>query len=296
MGTATVSVSAVTQSLCVVTVDEVTNKNVVVWEKTPGLGTKGFIIYKEILTNVYDSIGYSPYDSLSNFPDAGSDPKTKSARYKIATVDSCSNKSALGSAHKTMHLAANIGVNKERNLILESYEGFGFGQYRIWRGTSLSPIALIDSIVSTATQYSDWDTLTGIDSLFYLVEVVSPSVCTATLKLKTYNSSKSNTAAMAAPVVTNIPVQAGEFNLNAYPNPYMLKTTITYQIPVKSVVTLEIFNLLGERVKTIVNEKQVAGRYNYLFSASDEGFSEGVYMVKLVVDGNPRVIRIVKLK
>ena len=206
-----------------------------------------------------------PYDSLSNYLDLSSNPKTKSSSYRLATLDSCGNNSALGASHKTMHLTANKGINGERNLVWENYEGFSFGQYRIWRGTAANNIVLIDSVVSTTTTYSDWDTLTGVDSLFYVAEVVSPVVCTATLKIKTYNSSKSNTAATSAPV-SIVSFESGGFDLKAYPNPFRKHITITYDVPVKTNVSLEIFNLLGERVKTIVDEKQAAGRYNYVFS------------------------------
>ncbi|MBI2966631.1 MAG: PKD domain-containing protein [Bacteroidetes bacterium] len=199
----TVPVEAVTQQICIVTVDEVVKKNEIAWEKSGGLSTLGYVIYKEIMTNVYDSIGFVPYDSLSTYIDYSSDPKTKSAKYKVTTADSCGNESTPGTAHKTMHLTVSTGIipppYTERNLVWENYEGFTAPQYRIWRGIALNNIVLIDSVVSTTTTYSDYDTLAGADSLFYIVELVHPTGCTSTLKLKSYNSSKSNTASMEAP-------------------------------------------------------------------------------------------------
>ncbi|MBI2968118.1 MAG: PKD domain-containing protein [Bacteroidetes bacterium] len=194
-----VTVTAQPHSICVVTVDSATNKNLIAWEKTPGLSTSRYYIFKEIFTNVYDTIGFVPYDSISYFIDYASAPNTKSERYKIATLDSCGNFSMLSDSHRTMLLQVNLGAQDQRNLSWQNYEGFTAPQYRIWRGTTSSNIALIDSVVSTNTAYNDWDTLAGADSLFYVVEIVHPTGCTSTLKIKTYNSSKSNTASMEAP-------------------------------------------------------------------------------------------------
>ncbi|MBI2968117.1 MAG: SBBP repeat-containing protein [Bacteroidetes bacterium] len=193
------------QDICIVTVDSLTKKNLVAWEKTPGMGTQGFIVYKEIFTNVYDSIGYVPYDSLSQYVDFASDPKTKAERYKIATMDSCGNISLLSDSHRTILLTASVGVNDERNLAWNDYEGITpIMQYRIWRGTALNNITLIDSVVFGTNLYADWDTLTGVDSLYYFIELVHPTGCTSVIKLKTYNSSKSNTASMEAPDICAI--------------------------------------------------------------------------------------------
>ncbi|MBI2968123.1 MAG: PKD domain-containing protein [Bacteroidetes bacterium] len=197
--TSTINTVAVEQPICVVTVDSATKKNLIAWPKTPGLSTSRYYIFKEILTNVYDTIGFVPYDSISYFIDYASNPMSKSERYKIATLDSCGNFSMLSDSHRTMLLQVNLGAQDQRNLSWQNYEGFTAPQYNIWRGTTSSNIVLIDSVVSTNTAYNDWDTLGGADSLFYIIEIVHPTGCTSTLKLKTYNSSKSNTASMEAP-------------------------------------------------------------------------------------------------
>jgi len=56
---------------------------------------------------------------------------------------------------------------------------------------------------------------------------------------------------------TSIP---GQFELSQnFPNPFNPSTTITYQLPIASFVSLKIYNLLGREVKELVNEFQVAG-------------------------------------
>ncbi|MBI2968122.1 MAG: hypothetical protein HYY40_09960 [Bacteroidetes bacterium] len=210
-GTISVGISAVSQEICLVTVDSLTGKNLIVWEKTYGVGTDHYIIYSEDTSlGLYDSIGIVPFDSLSEFVDVGSTPKVHSDRYGIIAVDSCGNYSAMSVPHKTMHLAVVYNIDGfTRELIWEPYEGFTFGTYSIWRGVSQDSVVYVGSVVSTTTQFSDGDTVSANpgDSLYYIVSVIHPNPlgCNATLKAKKYNSSKSNTAAMEAP---SLPIAA----------------------------------------------------------------------------------------
>ncbi len=64
-----------------------------------------------------------------------------------------------------------------------------------------------------------------------------------------------------------------------YPNPFNPTTTFKYQLPVASHVKLEIFDVLGKKVATLVNEAQSAGTRRVVFNAS--GFSSGVYFYRL---------------
>jgi hypothetical protein len=64
-----------------------------------------------------------------------------------------------------------------------------------------------------------------------------------------------------------------------YPNPFNPNTLIKYSVPQDGLVTLEVFNLLGEKVATLVNGVQEAGRYEIDFNASD--LSSGIYVYSL---------------
>lgn len=71
-----------------------------------------------------------------------------------------------------------------------------------------------------------------------------------------------------------------EFALNQnYPNPFNPSTVISYSIPVSEFVTLKIYDVLGNEVKTIVNEQKEAGKYQVEFNAS--GLTNGIYLYKL---------------
>ncbi|GAB5410596.1 MAG: hypothetical protein BalsKO_29610 [Balneolaceae bacterium] len=65
-----------------------------------------------------------------------------------------------------------------------------------------------------------------------------------------------------------------------YPNPFNPSTSISYALTNSSIVTLEVFNLLGQKVRTLVNGKaQKAGNYSVQFDA--QGLSSGVYIYQL---------------
>ncbi|MEA3496301.1 MAG: T9SS type A sorting domain-containing protein, partial [Bacteroidota bacterium] len=162
--------------ICIVTVDSATKKNVVAWERPSSNIIIGYNIYKETYqANIYQLIGYRPYDSLSVFVDTNSKPRQWSSRYKITLIDTCNTESPPSPHHKTIHLLANSGTSGENNLIWSHYEGFNFSSYKIYRGTSPSNMVLLDSIPSNLNSYSDLTPPTGL--VFYQVSVIAPDTC-----------------------------------------------------------------------------------------------------------------------
>jgi glucuronoarabinoxylan endo-1,4-beta-xylanase len=64
-----------------------------------------------------------------------------------------------------------------------------------------------------------------------------------------------------------------------FPNPFNPTTTITFQIPNSSYVTLNVYDVLGREVRRLVNEELTAGAYKTTFDAT--GLASGVYVYTL---------------
>ncbi len=76
-----------------------------------------------------------------------------------------------------------------------------------------------------------------------------------------------------------------EYNLTQnYPNPFNPTTTVEYEILVRGKVSLEVYNILGVRVATLVNDVQEAGFYQVVWDGSDDNHNAvatGVYLYRV---------------
>ncbi|MCH7974781.1 MAG: T9SS type A sorting domain-containing protein, partial [Bacteroidetes bacterium] len=64
-----------------------------------------------------------------------------------------------------------------------------------------------------------------------------------------------------------------------YPNPFNPETRIDFALPEKQMISLKIYNILGELVKEIINEEREAGNYTIKFQSY--GLASGIYIYKL---------------
>ena len=79
----------------------------------------------------------------------------------------------------------------------------------------------------------------------------------------------------------NLPM---EFGTHVYPNPFNPATTIAYDLPTDSAVSIVIYDALGQEIRRLVTERKAAGRYTIQWDALDNlgrGVGSGVYIAKV---------------
>jgi hypothetical protein len=84
-----------------------------------------------------------------------------------------------------------------------------------------------------------------------------------------------------------------------YPNPFNPSTSISYEIPQTEFVTLEIYNALGEKVRTLINEVQEAGHYQVEWNAKNNSgnqLSSGIYLYRFSAGNYINVMKMVLLR
>ena len=79
-----------------------------------------------------------------------------------------------------------------------------------------------------------------------------------------------------------------------FPNPFNPATIVSYKLNQSGYVTLKVYNLVGQVVKTLVSEYQEVGTYSKQFDASV--LSAGIYLYKLQVNNFTSVKRMTLIK
>lgn len=86
-----------------------------------------------------------------------------------------------------------------------------------------------------------------------------------------------------------------EFSIGQnYPNPSNPKSTIDYQMPVKSLVNISVYNMLGQLVSQLVNEVKEPGHYSVEFDGGN--LASGTYLYRIVSEGFTEVKKMILVK
>ena len=79
-----------------------------------------------------------------------------------------------------------------------------------------------------------------------------------------------------------------------YPNPFNSGTTIKFNLPNATNINIVIYNSLGEKVKTVVNQSFEAGKHSIKISMNE--FSSGVYFCQIIAEDFMEIQKMVFLK
>ena len=79
-----------------------------------------------------------------------------------------------------------------------------------------------------------------------------------------------------------------------YPNPFNPGTTISFHLPQSNFVTLQVYDVLGVEIMTLVNEEKPAGSYEVEFDCT--GLSSGIYFYQLKTEGYVETKKMILLR
>ena len=84
-----------------------------------------------------------------------------------------------------------------------------------------------------------------------------------------------------------------------HPNPFNPTTTINYQLPVNSKVKLSIYNIKGQKVKTLISDQLLAGQHSVVWNGTDDNgksISSGIYFYKMNTGEYTSIKKMILLK
>ena len=84
-----------------------------------------------------------------------------------------------------------------------------------------------------------------------------------------------------------------------YPNPFNPSTSIDFYLPASGNVSLTIYNILGNEVKVILENRLEAGSHTYVWdgtNGSDDEVSSGIYFYKLVYNNETEIKKMMLIK
>ena len=84
------------------------------------------------------------------------------------------------------------------------------------------------------------------------------------------------------------------YSLQNYPNPFNPTTTISFSIPDESKITLIVYNIKGQEIKTLVNNDFVKGSHSVVWNGDDffgNSVSSGIYFYELNINGKVELVR-----
>jgi hypothetical protein len=91
-----------------------------------------------------------------------------------------------------------------------------------------------------------------------------------------------------------------EFSLTQnYPNPFNPSTTIEYTVPVRSRVTITVYNILGRQVRTLVDREESVGQYRVTWDGTDQSgrrVASGVYLYRFTAGEYSETRKLVVIK
>ncbi len=264
--------------VCMVSVDSLTNYNVVIWEKPISDIIADFLVYKETDdANVYEVIDTVGYEEVAMVTDYGSNPAVRPYRYKIGFIDYENRIFPASDFHQTIHLTINQGVNDSWNLIWTPYTGFDYSSYKIMRKTDSGNYEQIAAVSASFSSYTDFNAPPG--EVYYMIRIEHPDGCNPANRDGEYASVYSN-------VASNSPVSVPEGRaegFKVFPNPAKDRIYLSFGQEGSGPVSARISDLSGRTVLEMEAGTDLTGQD---LSISTSSLPDGMYILRVTTEMN----------
>lgn len=274
--------------ICMVTVDTNNVNNVIYWEKNYA-NADSFIVYREVLANVYHRIGAVSHTAFSRFVDTArsigyrnGNPNVRSYRYKLQIRDTCGNYSALSNYHTSLFLN-NTGNVFTWNFYDIEGQASPVTTYELYRDdNNTGAFNLLGTVPGTTNTYTDAAFASFPNARWAVMG--NGFSCNPTQKTATVNNVQVFVNKTKGNIKNNItipdpPADPAGINEQHYvpqvklmPNPASQFVDIEVSLPAQNV---RIYNYLGEAVYEERAHSQTHVRLDL------QGLSNGLYSVEL---------------
>jgi hypothetical protein len=271
--------------ICMVSVDSLTNYNVVIWEKPVSDIIADFLVYKETdEANIYEVIDTVGYEEITMVTDSVSNPVIRPYRYKIGFIDVENRLFPAGDYHQTIHLTINQGVNGTWNLIWTPYTGFEYSSYKIMRKTDSDDYEQIATVSASFSSYTDLNAPPG--EVYYMIKIEHPGGCNPASREGEYASVYSNVASNSIVSVS----EKNDPDFTIYPIPADKQLNVSFGENITGNVMLTISDLAGRVVYSGEFRDVQPGQAETINIFT---FKEGIYLLQLTSGKNNATRKIV---
>ncbi len=277
-------------SICMITVDPVAEKNIIVWEKTIGIGISSYNVYREVrVRNNYVFLGNVPFLQISAFTDTNSFPQRQQYRYKISAIDTCGNESAMSPDIKPFFLS--VFFCSEGNCLAwepskENEVECLFNTIIIYRGTDPLMLFPVDTIPAFNSTYVDLkENLLYNGKIYYRIAGVKEIPCNAD-QLSNNNNAEiiysqvfSNLVSLYRDPTNFISIEySGKISIS--PNPFENETILKWENTPYGNSDLFLYDLKGTLIK------KISGLEKSEYILQRENLPGGCYIIE--IKGNKR--------
>ncbi len=185
------------------------------------------------------------------------------------------------SIKKSAVLTAGNSINNQSNYLKRDLLG-----YNIYRNEEQLNEGLINE-----TEFIDYEIPFDEEFVYFVTALYSEEESESSNSVSVFIESVDVDNELAFPMVT-------ELKRN-YPNPFNPETTIGFSLATKSSVALEIYNIRGQKVRTLVKDELNAGNHSVVWNGKDDAnksVSSGVYFYRMQSDNFKAVNKMLMMK